>query len=75
MAGSRTGVRRDRYASRSTRLRAKLVGNLSESISHFIVAKEHKFVRAMSKRKSYDVSFKLKAVECAGKKSKEAAAS
>ena len=27
----------------------------------------------MSKRKSYDVSFKLKAVECAEKKSKEAA--
>ena len=28
----------------------------------------------MSKRKSYDVSFKVKAVECAEKKSKEAAA-
>ena len=27
----------------------------------------------MSKRKAYDVSFKLKAVECAEKKSKEAA--
>ena len=45
-----------------------------ESTSHFTVAKEHKFVRAMSKQKSYDVSFKLKAVECAEKKSKEAAA-
>ena len=44
-----------------------------ESISHFTVAKEHKFVRAMFKRKSYNVSFKLKAVACA-KKSKEAAA-
>ena len=44
-----------------------------ESISHFTVAKEHKFVRAMFKRKSYDVSFKLKAVEWAEKKSKEAA--
>ena len=28
----------------------------------------------MSKRKSYDVSFKLKAVKCAEKKSKEVAA-
>ena len=45
-----------------------------ELISHFTVAKEHKFVRAMSKRMSYDVSFKLTAVECAEKKSKEAAA-
>ena len=30
--------------------------------------------RTMSKRKSYDVSFMLKAVECAEKTSKEAAA-
>ena len=45
-----------------------------ESISHFTVAKKHKFVRAMSKQKSYDFSFKLKAVECAEKKSKEATA-
>ena len=45
-----------------------------ESILHFTVAEEHKFARAMSKRKSYDVSFKLKAVEYAEKKSKEAAA-
>ena len=44
-----------------------------ESISHFTVAKEHKCVRAMPKQKSYDVSFKLKAVECEEKKSKEAA--
>ena len=44
-----------------------------ESISYFTVAKEHKYVRAMSKHKSDDVSFKLKAVECAEKKSKEAA--
>ena len=43
-------------------------------MSHFTVAKEHKVARAMSKRKSYDVSFKLKAVECAEKKSKAAAA-
>ena len=42
-----------------------------ESISHFTVAKEHKFVRAMSKRKSYDDTFKLKAE----KKSMEAVAS
>ena len=45
-----------------------------ESIAHFKFAKDHKFVRTMSKRKSYDVSFKLKAVECAEKKSKKAAA-
>ena len=44
-----------------------------ESISHFTVAKEHNFARAMFKRKAYNVSFKLKAVECAEKKSKEAA--
>ena len=44
-----------------------------ESISHFTIAKEHKLVTAMSKRKLYNVSFKLKAVECAEKKSKEAA--
>ena len=45
-----------------------------ELISHFTVAKEPKVFTVMSKRKSYDVSFKLKAVECAEKKSKEAAA-
>ena len=45
-----------------------------EPISHFTIAKEHNFARAMSKRKAYDVSFKLKAMECAEKKSKEAAA-
>ena len=40
---------------------------------HFTVAKKHNFARAMSKRNAYDVSFKLKAAECAEKKSKEAA--
>ena len=45
-----------------------------ESISHFTVAKEHNYARVMSKQKEYDVSFKLEAVECAEKKSKEAAA-
>ena len=45
-----------------------------ESILHFTVAKEHKFVRAMSKQKSYNVPFKLKAVECTEKKSKKATA-
>jgi len=54
-------------------LRAKLLGNCLESISHFTVAKEHKFVIVMCKRKWYNVSFKLKAVECAEKKSMEAA--
>ena len=42
--------------------------------SHFAVVKEHEVLREMSKRKAYDVSFQLKAVECAEKKSKEAAA-
>ena len=39
-----------------------------------IVSCELPAKRTMSKRKSYDVSFMLKAVECAEKTSKEAAA-
>ena len=51
-----------------------LLDNCVSRISHFTVAKEHQVVYVMSKKKFYNVSFKQKAVECAEKKSKEAAA-
>ena len=75
VAGFRAGVHRqiDGPPDRHICLLSWLITCL-ESILHFTVAKEHKFVRAMSKRKSYNVSFKLKAVECVEKKNEEAAA-